>query len=144
MNSDGPAGQYIVLKYRIPESNAEKLSAVQFYSSTTERINTGKSCVTVSGEAYNADGKWHVLVVDATCMGLYTPDEEGLYAPLHYRINVFLQKNVSAGTRVDYAYTGFHDSIDEIKAFVASDPDGVDTIDYVDNNKSYSVITIEQ
>ena len=141
--SDIPAGQYIVLKYRIPEDNAEKLGAMMFYSSTTEHINTGKSCVTVRGEAYKADGKWHVLVVDATCMGLFTPDENGLYSPLHYRINVFLQKNVSAGTRVDYAYTGFHDSLDEIKAFVANDPDGVDTIDYVDDHKNYSALTIE-
>ena len=150
-DSSLPAGQYIVIKYRVPESNAQNLAALMFYTSTKFNVNTGGASVTAYDPAFSTDGQWHVLVIDATSMNnpakenlkdAFVPDEDGCYYPRHLRLNLFNQANVSADTRIDIAYVGMHDSMDDIKDLVSEDSE-VKNIDFVDSAKIHSIIVVD-
>ena len=62
-HKENVTGKYIVLKYRLPESNEKKISVVEFFTSTTNTSINGADSLYLSNSII-ADGEWHVLIVD--------------------------------------------------------------------------------
>lgn len=111
-SSDTAVGQYLVVKYRIPKTNADKFD-FEFFSST-------RSAGAQGGESFFAkslvcDGEWHVLIADMSAQGLPTfkADGDGNYAPKYLRFDVF-NNAVGADSYVDIAYVGIADSLVDI------------------------------
>ena len=108
-------GQYIVLKYRINSTNSVG-DYFHFYTSTV--------LATVSGANYlqhwipnsERDDNWHVLVLDASSI---LPDafvtKNDKYFATHLRFDIFNMSRPETD-RIDIAYIGFSDSIEDICA----------------------------
>lgn len=111
-------GQYLVLKYRVPESNPDELQLIQFFAnSESADINAG-AYVTINAEnGFISDGQWHVIVIDCTAVGslpkAVSPDANGDYKIQYVRFDPFNQK---AGARIglDVAFFAIHGDLGEI------------------------------
>ena len=114
-NKENVTGKYIVLKYRLPESNEKKISVVEFFTSTTNSSINGADSLYLSNSII-ADGEWHVLIVDleACSKGAFAADADGNYIARYLRFDVF-NYNLPTGIRFDVAYLGIHDDLDEIR-----------------------------
>ncbi len=111
--SDNAAvGQYLVVKYRIPKTNADKFD-FEFFSSTQSAGAQGGECFFTKGLV--CDGEWHVLIADMTAQGMPTfkADAGGNYVPKYLRFDVF-NNAVGADSYVDIAYVGIADSLVDI------------------------------
>ena len=109
-----PTGQYIVLKYRIPTDNPDKLTNIEFFTST---VNKDASSSDTYSASLIADGEWHVLVVDTLGTGpkkTFTPNEEGKYVAQYLRADLLNMKCTSTDTHIDVAFIGMCDTVDEI------------------------------
>ncbi len=113
-----PTGQYLVMKYRIPVENPEKINRFEFYTSTVDETNIAIDGFSVKN-APIADGEWHVLVIDVAAYDAlksertFTPDENGVYSVKYLRLDIFNSK-VSDQTGFDLAYVGFCDKIEDV------------------------------
>ena len=115
-----PTGQYVVLKYRIPEGNPDKLGYWNFFTSTVGSDPSAPDSFAGEGVQIIADGKWHVVVFDLAAREkeTFAPAEDGSYTAKYFRFDVF-NGAVSDGTSYDIAYIGLCDSLDDALAYNA-------------------------
>ena len=115
------SGQYMVIKYHVPEENAEKLGSMQLWSSTT-RTTAAEGDYTFFTPL--SDGEWHVAVIDLTKTEIktFTPDNDGKYYANYVRVDVF-NKVTSPDTKIDIAFIGICASLEEICAITKDDFD---------------------
>ena len=108
-------GQYYVLKYRVPTTNAENMEEffMQYFTST---VNSGakgpgdQSDFTTNGaESIIKDGEWHILVLDISkephCK-TFPPAEDGTYSAKFIRLDVINGPVLSVNSYVDVAFVG--------------------------------------
>ena len=111
------SGKYIVYKYRIPEGT--NIGYVQFWTGTSNGSAAGNDHISVEGNAIQADGEWHVMVIDVTKLkdtnSVFSPDEKGMYNARYLRVD-FWNKVFSDASHIDVAYIGMSDSLNEILA----------------------------
>lgn len=106
------SGQYLVIKYRVPETNA-KSTTFEIFTST---VSTGAK----AGECFFMpttikDGQWHILIADLSKQSLptFTPNANGEYVIEHLRIDVF-NNQMDADNYIDIAYIGLSDNLIDI------------------------------
>ena len=110
-----PTGGLLVLKYRLPESNPDKITNIEFYLSTDKPAAKGsEDSYWVSGGII-PDGEWHVLIVDVASFGksAFVVNGDGEYVPQYIRVDPF-NTSVSKDTRMDIAFIGMADTREEI------------------------------
>ncbi len=115
-NSDlTPTGQYLIVKCRVPETNATPAEFEFFVSTTHASAHAGDS---FHMRNIPADGQWHYLIADLSVQGLPTfeADSSGSYTALHLRFDVF-NIPTEKDQYVDIGYVGLSDSLEEICAF---------------------------
>lgn len=110
-------GQYAVIKYRIPTTNTCEFYGFDVFSSTTLTAPVG------SGDYYNsrrtviADGEWHVLVIDLSCIESFTPEEDGSFRAKYIRFDIMnCSAPIPETDYIDIAYFGISDSLEDICA----------------------------
>ncbi len=116
----GVTGQYMVVKYRLPESNPESAGHFGVFASTVDQAATGNRDF-MSTDAVVKDGEWQVMVIDLAAFGLSTfaPDANGNYSIKFIRFDMFNQ--ITALTSyIDIEYIAF---CDELADAIASNSD---------------------
>ena len=110
-----PTGGFLVIKYRLPETNPDKFTAIEFYTSTDKDKAKGDADCYHVANGLIPDGEWHVLIIDIPSFGksAFVPNDNGEYVPRYIRIDPFNQK-VSKDTRLDVAFIGMADTKEEI------------------------------
>ncbi len=112
-NSPTPVktGQYVVIKYRLPESNPEKLP-LEIFSSTAVYTPLQAQCIGCSSGLVK-DGEWHVLVVDLAKMRPteFAPHANGAYYAKFLRIDPFFG---NTPMQIDIAYIAMDDDFEDI------------------------------
>ena len=107
-------GQYIVFKYRLPTTNSAKNNRFEVFTST-ENYGASAQDYTNGGSSVFHDGEWHVVVIDASTIGTFKPDEAGVYHANYFRVDIFnMSGNVPTDCYIDFAYFGMSDSLEEI------------------------------
>jgi len=109
-------GKYVVIKYRLPNSNVENPdnSYIEFFTST---VNGGPKgfgpesdyAATIGQKLLVKDGEWHTLVLDVTSYSTCTtflPDDNGDYRAKFIRFDVFNGQTMSANSYMDVAFIG--------------------------------------
>lgn len=101
-------GNYVVIRYRIPRTNQEKLGSFEFFSNTASTSPTGEDYF-ICSNLYN-DGYWHVAVIDVTNMGTdkhpsFNPSDDGKYYAKFLRLD-FFDRKMSETSYIDIAYIG--------------------------------------
>lgn len=132
-------GQYLVVKYRVPTTNPDRLDYIEFFASTVnEGAVAGDSVRIPLNNGFYIDGEWHVLVVDLANSGIATifPTDEGTYKIKHVRFDVF-NTRVSESTHVDLAYFALHDDLNDI----IEDNSDMDEITLFKNNTASQIDT---
>jgi hypothetical protein len=110
-------GSYLAIKYKLPSTNTEEVKDIEFYASTTNSAATANDSYFISGGLIN-DGEWHVLIVDLASFekSTFVKDDNGEYVAKYIRVDPFNGK-FSADTKIDIAYIGMSDALQEIIAF---------------------------
>ncbi|MBQ8408057.1 MAG: hypothetical protein IJY39_04260 [Clostridia bacterium] len=109
-----PTGQYLVVKYRIPNATQDSYQ-FEFFASTINSSAKGTDSIWLPGNLVDKDGEWHVLVVDATAYRpeTFMADKNGKYFCQYIRFDVF-NSPMSVNSCVDIAYVGICDSIEKL------------------------------
>ena len=132
------SGKYIVYKYRIPEGT--NIGYVEFWTSTSNGSAVSPDFISVSGNAIQADGAWHVMVIDVTKLkstnSVFSPDEKGMYNARYLRVD-FWNTVFSIDSHIDVAYIGMSDSLNEI---LAANSD-VDSISLLTSKTAYESVS---
>lgn len=118
--SGAETGQYIIIKYRLPEDNPDLIDFLMIFTSTVYSGATGPDYFRVSS-GIEPDGKWHLLVLDTQGMmylidgkGDYvSPDVDGKYFLNYIRVDLF-KRNVDPQTHWDIAFIATHDDLQTI------------------------------
>lgn len=108
------AGRYLVMRYRLPETNSELVKNAEFYLSTKESEpsqSNGMGTVHVLSN----DGQWHVLIFDMQGFneGNFERGDDGEYRLKLLRWDVF-NKEYAKDVYFDIEYIGFDDDLDKI------------------------------
>ncbi len=137
VGNGSPTGQYFVIKYRVPETNADKMTFLEVFASTVNSSATGDDCFYL-GQGFTADGQWQVMVVDLASWQkkTFAPDENGSYTANFVRLDIFNEK-FPADNRFDLAYIGLSDNLDDIYKLCAD----MDYISYVSRDSGSTVAT---
>ena len=127
-------GQYVVFKYRLPSSNAGKVTVYEMFTSTKNAGAVGEDCYSF-GSALINDGKWHVIVVDLASWGKtsYAPAADGTYKANYVRFDPFYKNPV--GVFFEYAFFGMNDNLEEIYDLV-SDMQAIQYVSFVNSKVS--------
>jgi hypothetical protein len=134
------AGKYIVLKYRVPSGNKEKINYLQFYVSTVTNNPTDDGLLTY--KPVDQDGEWHVVVIDSTTnlrsefATSFKPNADGEYVINFLRFD-FFNSTMSAESRIDIAYFGMDSDLDKI---IEINKDA-EYLTYVEGETKYKLIT---
>jgi hypothetical protein len=134
------AGKYIVLKYRVPTGNKEKINYLQFYVSTVTNNPTDDGLLTY--KPVDQDGEWHVVVIDSTTnlrsefATSFKPNADGEYVINFLRFD-FFNSTMSAESRIDIAYFGMDSDLDKI---IEINKDA-EYLTYVEGETKYKLIT---
>ena len=109
----GVTGQYMVVKYRLPESNPEEAGFFNVFTSTVNPSATGSGDV-MGTEAVVKNGEWQVMVIDLAAFGLSTfaPDANGNYSIKFIRFDMFNQ-TTALTSYIDIEYIAFCDVLDD-------------------------------
>ena len=109
-------GSYIVMKFRIPETNQTKLNFFEFFASTENATPTGAGDMTRLGHSSYGDGKWHVLIVDVSHLAAFKAFDDGTYLAQFFRVDLIDGggKAIPETDYVDVAYFGMSDSMEDI------------------------------
>ena len=125
---DKTSGQYIVVKYRIPETNTQRFNNFEFFFSTS-------SANPVSGENIRysnlkQDGRWHVAVIDASTFShpTFSPNENGEYAIQYVRFDVINKPELAADNYIDLAFFGICDTLEEVCKLTSEEFDEIDFV----------------
>ena len=113
-------GQYIVIKYRLPASNTEEIDRIDIFTSTEHDSAQGSDCFVINA-GVEADGEWHVLVLDtqgtgyASGAGRYVKADAttGKYSLKFMRVDLF-NNNGNKQTRWDISFIATHDDLQTI------------------------------
>ena len=119
-NETVETGQYLILKYRIPSDSAAK--SLRNFIASTDADGGADGDDQVHFENVKADDKWHVEVFDLDSYDVlanYGPAEDGKY----YTQFVRLGMNATGTIKLDIAYFGLCDSLENIAAFVQAEGD---------------------
>lgn len=110
-----PTGQYMVLKYRIPENNPDQIGYWNFFTSTENSDPAASDAFYGEGDQIVADGDWHVVIFDlaARANETFSANANGEYVAKYMRFDVF-NGAYGENTKYDVAYIGFSDSLDTI------------------------------
>ena len=124
-NGKTATGQYFVVKYRIPTTNAENPDDgyFEFYTSTVNSSPKGPGdesdfAATVGEKLLIKDGEWHVFVLDVTSKTTcktYLQNENGEYVAKFIRFDVFNQI-MSTDSYIDIAFLAVCDDPSEYLA----------------------------
>ena len=125
-------GQYLILKYRIPETNANNDKVFfQFFLSTehgVENIQDPKDKFYIDQNKGHiiTDGEWRVLVIDTSSYGKSSiqPNSDGEYKIQYVRFDPFNGIKTADGNFVDgmdLSCFALHDNLDEILEYFAND-----------------------
>ena len=114
-------GQYLVLKYRIPESANPPFGYWQFYTNTDGgAADTGKNGYSYEGlgTMVISNGEWQVLIVDLEARGYatYAKDAEGKYVANYLRFD-FFNSTFGADVYYDIEYIAYSNSLEDIYAY---------------------------
>ena len=112
-NSDGiNTGRYLVIKYRLPETNPEKIELFKIYASTNNNSYNANDLFEISS-GIEADGEWHILVVDLVAFGSDSvlANSDGT-CKINYVRFYPINQVASEQTRVDIQYVAIHDDYD--------------------------------
>ena len=125
-------GQYLVFKYRLPSSNAEKITSFDTFASTKNSTAQGEDAF-YYGKALINDGQWHVIVVDLASWEKpsYAAASDGTYKANYVRFDPFYQNPV--GVFFEYAFFGMNDNVEDIYALV-SDMEAIQYVSRIDGN----------
>ena len=108
-------GQYAIFKYRIPEDSEGNFEKFELYASTQHSEAVHGSSIDFGGIV--ADGEWHVMVVDLTAIGTFTPDDDGEYRAKHLRLDI-INKKMDDTFFIDVAYVAMHNDLDYVMEFL--------------------------
>ena len=109
-------GNYIALKYRIPENNEKDIQYLEFWASTEfAKPETAKKSFRIKSVALYPDGDWHVAVIDLSNWNsdVFKASEDGKYYSQYLRIDVF-NSAIGANTSLDIAVVSMSASLDAI------------------------------
>ena len=109
-------GNFLVVKYRVPSTNSEKIGNFEFWSSTTIKTPTAGNYFSFSPIS---DGEWHVAVIDLSLVSAlpnFSAASDGKYYAQHLRFDIFNRKFTDPTTHIDIAYVGIDASLEEICA----------------------------
>ena len=117
-----PTGQYVVVRYRIPESTPMNPSDwfIEIFSSTTSTQPGLGNFAWRPGVI--ADGRWHLSIYDMTSVATskeFLPDENGDYFAKFVRLDMYNSSAKAAwgeDAYIDIAYVGISGSLDAIYA----------------------------
>ena len=106
------SGQYIVFKYRYHAENAYAQTYIEIFTSCTNGGATGGDNIRVEAVA---DGEWHVAVADVSTLNTkFVANDDGAYIAKYARFDIFDGGSTGEGDKIDIAYIGYADSIDNI------------------------------
>lgn len=112
-------GKYLVVKYRLPETNPDNIGGFEFWISTSESGPAESNRLLFTN--VNNDGKWNTLIIDmSVAVGAnfdpqknFTAADDGNYYPKFFRFD-FFDKKVSADTCIDIGYIGLESDFNDI------------------------------
>jgi len=106
------SGRYLVVKYRVPKSNPQKLNHIEVFTSTVNFEATGSDSLTFS---LFEDGEWHLAVLDLSKMNsqTFTADKDGKYYAKYFRFDLFNVK-LPDSCSIDIAYIGMDPDLKRI------------------------------
>jgi len=108
---EAESGQYLVIKYRVPAGNAEKLNNFDIYISTVNKNMSKHDNLSFSPIQ---DGKWHVAILDISKFNHPSFTEaDGKYCCKYIRFDLFNKKHAES-VKLDIAYIGMDSSLEEI------------------------------
>lgn len=122
-NNTEMTGQYLVIKYRVPTTNASAFKQIQFYTSTTSSGANNNNSVNIQS-GYVNDGEWHIVVIDlvaynnnkvsigARTESAYKPADNGTYTALFNRFDVF--NGTPEGIQIEFEYIEYTNSLARI------------------------------
>lgn len=113
-NSSGNkvTGQYIVMKYRVPTTNAVSLGNFEVFVGNKAIAPNGAGDQKQFG-SIEKDGEWHVVIYDVSSFDAMVVASNGTYSAKYLRLD-FLNAKCQADTCVDIAYVAMSDSIEDI------------------------------
>lgn len=110
-SSDAESGNYLVLKYRVPLENTEKLNNFDIYISTVNKNMNKNDSLSF---APIQDGEWHVAILDMSKFNHPSfKTADGKYFCKYIRFD-FFNKRHQAETKLDIAYIGMDSNLEEI------------------------------
>ncbi len=105
------SGEYLVFKYRVPETNAEKLNSLDIYISTVNKNTNKNDSITFTPIQ---DGEWQVAILDISKFNHPSFTEtDGKYNCRYIRFDFFNKKHAES-VKLDIAYIGMDSSLEEI------------------------------
>lgn len=107
-------GQYLVLKYRVPEGSTNVPNNIEIFASTTNGAAVGADALLLGN--FISDGEWHVMVINLAAIKSYTANDNGEYCAKYLRIDILNAEDVArdSNTFIDVAYVGLHGDLNEI------------------------------
>ena len=112
-------GKYIVVKFRMPSTNAEE-NYLQIFASTVHKGADSTDSIYLKSYTNVKDDAWHVIIIDAASFlnANYAP-EGGRYYCNYIRFDVF-NTGMSKTSYIDIAYIGIGDDLDKIRQLDAN------------------------
>ena len=140
VNLGGETGSFVVIKYRLPESNPDAATPFDLFASTVNSEATGNNDYAVTTATVKSD-EWQVLVIDLEAYNLssITPDSNGEYFIKFIRFDMF-NGAVSTSTRIDVAHIAFCDTLEDAIAANA-DRESITLVQSRDGNQEISTAT---
>lgn len=124
----GLSGRYLVLEYRLPDTNTSTFKCFEFYTSSKNAQATAEDIGTIGGDMIKADGLWHIVVVDLSAYKSVNLKEDGT-CQLNYLRFDFFNNVIDTDSRVDIASIGLYDTVDDI----CDDAEGYEKLDYLES-----------
>lgn len=129
-------GQYMVIKYRLPESNTDDITVFEVFTSTTNNGAKGEDCFYIGSSLIN-DGEWHVIVVDLASWEKpsFAAADDGTYKAKYARLDPFY--NTPIGNSFEFAFFGMSDNLEDIYTLVSD----FNAIQYVAHSGGKTTVT---
>ena len=131
-------GQYMVFKYRLPDSNPDDITIFDAFVSTKNSGAKGEDAF-YFGSALINDGKWHVIIVDLASWEKesFTAAADGTYKANFARLDPFNQ--TPADNAFEFAFFGLSDNLEDIYA-LATDLDAVQFVYKIDSKMNIAYV----
>ena len=135
-------GHYMVIKYRLPSTNTDKINTLEVFTSTVNSGAKDYSDCFEFGAALLNDGNWHAVVVDLSSWSkaTYAPASDGTYKAKYARIDPFSKTLV--GTDFIFGFFGISDNLEDVYALL-TDMDAIQFVSKADGKLSVTHIDPE-